>query len=246
MRVQLSVVAASLAAAAVLTFPPAAFALSDLVINVDCAGGNRIADALSRPNVLDRRMIIVVNGTCTENVTIERDDVTLKAGASGGGVSAAVTTRPAIAINGARRIALESLSVTGGLHGVHATNGAAVAIRGGSVRNAARNGVFAFQNSTAAIDACTIENHGENGIAVVNASSASLTGSVVRGNALYGVVLSRAGGAILGNYDAAGNVCCGNTIENNVFDGVLAADASSVHLYGNTIQANGTSNGRWG
>jgi hypothetical protein len=246
MRLQRSAITASLATAAILAWPTTASALKDLVIDVNCASGDRIARALDRPNVLDRRMIIVVNGTCTENVVIERDDVTLKAGTSGGGVTAADSSKPAVQVNGARRVAVEGLAVTGGLHGVQAIGGAAVAIRGAAIRNAVQNGVFAFNSSTATIDGSTIENHGNSGVAVVAASSATMTGSTVRGNSLYGVVAVRAGSVLLGNYDAAGTVCCGNLIENNVFDGVLLGDASGAHLYGNTIQGNGATNGRWG
>ena len=246
MKLQISTITASFATAAILAWPTAASALKDLVIDVNCASGDRIARALDRPNVLDRRMVIVVNGNCNENVTIERDDVTLKAGTSGGGVTAADSSKPAVQINGARRVAVEGLGLTGGLHGVQAIGGAVVAIRAAAIRNAVQNGVFVFGSSTATIDGSTIENHGNSGVAVVAASSATMTGSTVKGNALYGVAASRGGSVLLGNFDAAGTVCCGNLIENNVFDGVLAAEASAVHLYGNTIQGNGTTTGRFG
>lgn len=244
MRVQLSVVAASLATAAVLTFPPAAFALSDLVINVDCAGGNRIADALSRPNVLDRRMVIVVNGTCTENVTIERDDVTLKAGSSGGGV-AADGASPTILVRSARRVTLENLAVSGGIYGVLATDGAFVVVRGGSVRSAAQHGILADDGASVAVDQCTIESNGQTGI-LADGARARVVNSTLRGNGLSGIGAIRTGSAVLGGLDAANNVCCGNLIENNTFDGVTIADSSMAMLFGNTIQGNGTANGRFG
>jgi hypothetical protein len=246
MRLHISAVTASFVTAASIAWPTTALALKDLVIDVNCASGDRVTRALERPSVFDRRMVIVVNGTCTENVVIERDDVTLKAGTSGGGVTAADSSKPAVQVNGARRVAVEGLAVTGGLHGVQAIDGAAVAIRGAAIRSAVQNGAFVYNGSTATIDGSTIENHGSSGVAAVAASSATMTGSTVRGNALYGVVAARASSVLLGNFDVAGTVCCGNLIENNVFDGVLLGDASGAHLYGNTIQANGTTTNRYG
>jgi hypothetical protein len=245
MKLQISALTASLASAAILAWPTTASALKDLVIDVNCASGDRIGNALGRPSVFDRRLVLVINGACAENVTIERDDVTLKAGASGGGVSAAEATKSAILINGAKRVALEGIAVTGGLHGVHVTAGAAATLRGAAVRNAVRNGVLVNSSANAVVDGSTIELNGENGVAAVGAT-VTVTGSTLRANALYGVVAARVGSALVGNFDNVGNVCCGNLIENNTFDGVLAADASSVHLYGNTIQANGIATNRFG
>jgi parallel beta-helix repeat protein len=246
MRLQLSAITASLATAAILAWPTTASALKDLVIDVNCASGDRIARALDRPNVLDRRMVIVVNGTCNENVVIERDDVTLKAGTSGGGVSAADAANPAIHVNGARRILVENLNVVGGSHGVYVTSSGGATVRGSSVRNAALTGVQVEGGSSAVVDASTVENNGNSGVVAVAASTVALYGSTVRGNALYGVVASRAANITVGNIDAAGNVCCGNTIENNALDGVLVADGSTSILNGNTIQMNGTTVGRFG
>ncbi len=247
MRNQISGIAASLATAAVLGFPTTASALSDLVINVDCASGDRIAKALGRPNVLDRRMIIVVNGTCSENVVIERDDVVLKAGTSGGGVSASDAANPSILVNGARRVVLENLAVNGGHDGVRITGGAAASIRGGSIRNAAFIGVRVDSSSSVTVDGSAIEGHGQGGVTVVG-SSATVTGSTVRGNGFSGVASLSGAAIVLGRIDDAGNVCtaCGNTIESNRLDGLTVARAGSARLYGNVVQGNGTTTNRWG
>lgn len=245
MRLQISATTASFATAALLAWPTAASALKDLVIDVNCASGDRIERALDRINVLDRRMIIVINGTCSENVVIERDDVTLKAGGSGGGVSAADATKPAIQVNGARRVLLENLTVVGGLHGVHVTAAGAATVRNSVVRSAASNGVLVDGGSSALVDGCTVENNGGSGVAALRAGAA-VHGSTVRGNGLYGVLSANAASVRLGNIDSAGNVCCGSLVENNTFDGVLVADAAAALLYGSTIQGNGTTNSRWG
>lgn len=245
MRIVIPSTTAALAVAAALAWPTAASALTDLVVNVDCASGGRINQALSRPALFDRRLVVAVSGTCNENVVIERDDVTIRAQSTGGGVSGADPAKSAILINGARRVTLEGLSVVGGLHGVHVTGGAAATIRSSTVGTAARVGVLVDSGASAVIDGSTIDNNGETGVAAVGAG-VTITDSIVRLNRLYGVSASRTGLAILGKIDGAGNICCGNTIEDNTFDGVLVADSAVAYLFSNKILRNGTGNGRWG
>lgn len=246
MRIVIPSTTAALAVAAALAWPTAASALADLVVNVDCASGGRINQALNRPTVVDRRLVVVVSGTCTENVTIERDDVVLRAQGSGGGVSAADPSKPAIVINGARRVVLENLSVVGGLDAVQATGGASVAIRASAIRNGVQNGVRIESGSSAVVDGSTIEDNGEIGVLVRRSAGVTMTDSTVRRNALYGVAAVNSASASLGNIDRFGNICCGNVIEDNRFDGVVIADSSGAYLYGNTIRGNGVPTSRFG
>ena len=245
MRLHISTITASLASAAILAWPTTASALKDLVIDVNCASGDGIARALDRPNVLDRRMVIVVNGTCAENVVIERDDVTLKAAGSGGGVAPTNGASPAILVRSARRVTLENLAVSGGNYGILATDGAFVTVRGGSVRSAVQHGIVVDDGASLLVDQGTIETNGQTGI-FADGARARVVNSNIRGNGLSGVAAIRAGSAVLGSQDAAGNVCCGNLIESNTFDGVTIADSSMATLFGNTIQGNGATNGRFG
>ena len=245
MRIAIPNSTAALAVTTCLAWPTAASAVTDLVVNVDCASGENIARALSRTNVLDRRMIIVVSGTCTENVTIERDDVVLRVTSSGGGVSAANATNPAILINAARRVALENIAVSGGHDGVRITAGAAATIRSGSIRNAGFAGVRVDNSSSAVIDGSTIEGHGQYGVTAVG-STVTVTSSGIRGNGFSGVVSASGGALVLGQIDDAGNVCCGNTIENNRLDGVTVSRGATVRMYGNVVQGNGVATGRYG
>ena len=245
MRIVIANSSAAVAMAAFLSWPTSASALPDLVVNVNCDSGARISQAFGRPTLVDRRLVVLVSGTCNENVTIERDDVTLRAQNSGGGVNATDTSQSAILISGARRVTLEGLSVIGGLHGVHVVGGGSVAIRSSGIRNAARNGVFVDKGASATIDASTVENHGRTGV-VVDGAAAKMIGSFVRGNGFSGVTSTLGGSVTLGDFDSAGNVCCGNTIEGNTLDGVTIADNAVANLYGNTIQGNGTTTGRFG
>lgn len=245
MRTLIPTTTAAFAVAALLAVPNDAAALSDLVLNVDCANGQTIVQALKRPTVFERRLVIVVQGTCTENVMIERDDIVLRAHPAGGGVNAADAAKSAIDINGAKRVALEGLSVAGGRHGVRATGGASVAIQGGAVRDAVLNGIYVVGGASASVDGSTIENNGRTGV-VAEGARITLTNSSVRANQFSGVTAFMSGQVQLGNVDDAGVVCCGSTIAENRLDGVTVADSASALLYDNKIQGNGSSTNRWG
>jgi Right handed beta helix region len=245
MRVMTVNTTAALAVAACLAWPTSASAVPDLVVNVDCTRGAGINRALDRPAPVDRRLVVIVSGTCTENVTIERDDVVLRAHASGGGVNAADSAKSAIDINSAKRVALEGLTVVGGRLGVNATGGASVAIRGGAVRDAVWSGIYVGGGASASVDGSAVENHGGPGVLVEGASLA-LTNSTVRANQYSGVSVTRGAHARLGATDDAGVVCCGNTIQDNRIDGVTLADSASALLYGNIIQGNGKPTNRFG
>lgn len=79
---------------------------SDKSVTVDCSPTDKISDALTNAPP-GGRYIITVEGTCVENVTITRDDVTLQGGSG--------TVMGQIKIDGARRIEIGGLDVTGGI-----------------------------------------------------------------------------------------------------------------------------------
>ena len=77
----------------------------DKEVMVDCTVGS-ISDVLKNAPVAGR-LIITVEGTCTEDINITRDDVTLRGGSG--------EVMGQISIDGARRIEIEGLRVTGGI-----------------------------------------------------------------------------------------------------------------------------------
>jgi parallel beta-helix repeat protein len=222
----------------------AGFALAEpikpLEIDVDCAKGESMGDALERPAIFERRIVVTVKGTCAENVVIERDDVTLLADAAGGGIDATDATRPAILVNGARRARIEGLSIRGGLYGVRVTGSGAARIVDVRVREAAEDGIRVDGSSSAEIDDSTVESNAQAGITV--RASATVRGSTVRNNGLSGVTAHRGGYVFLGGTQGTA-ICCGNLIENNGFDGVTVADTAGAILFGNTIRGNGRGGG---
>jgi hypothetical protein len=78
----------------------------DEEVMVDCSAGDTIADVLLNAGP-SGRLTITVEGTCVEDVTITRDDVTLQGGSG--------TVMGHIKIEGARRIEIEGLMLPVGI-----------------------------------------------------------------------------------------------------------------------------------
>ena len=227
---------------------PAAFAMhtdKNKIISVNCDSGRQLGDALERHDHAGRGLTIVVSGICAENLTIERDDVVLRADPSGGTISAPDAGRPAILVDGARHVTIEGLNVQGGRDGVLFTGAAMGMLRVVTVRNATRDGVRIERGSTVTVDASLFEDNGRAG-ASVDASRATITSSTSRGNAYYGVFLFAGASAVLGAHGDAGGVCCGNSVVNNRSDGVLVVAGSVADLFGNDISNNGAPVNRFG
>ena len=189
-------------------------------MSVDCDVGETVQGALKRART--QAMVVTIKGRCAEHVTIERDDVVLQAHQAGGEIDGPDRTRAVVRINGARRVGIDGLAIRNGLHGVELTGAAAATLARVSVSGAARNGI------------------------ALSGAHVSVTDSVVRANNFSGIAIARGSNAELGAIGVDGVVCCGNTIENNVLDGVSITDNSNAVLFGNTIENNGVSTSRGG
>jgi parallel beta-helix repeat protein len=152
--------------------PGIALAERDSVI-VDCAGGRSIQDALGKKNP-DRPLTVVVRGACAEDVTIERDDVTL--GGDGGSITGGVT------INGARRVVVAGLAITNPAgDGVTVTNGGSATISDNHIDDNAGYGIFVRHASFAIVNNNTMLRNGIINPTNVDASGIGVSlGSMVR------------------------------------------------------------------
>jgi hypothetical protein len=100
---------------------------------VDCARGESIQRHIDRRNP-DHALTLIIRGTCAENVTISRDDVTL--------VGEGGTVNGTISIVGARRVLIRTLAVsspTGA--GISGTGNAAFTVEDSSLERNATDGV---------------------------------------------------------------------------------------------------------
>ncbi len=207
-------------------------------VTVDCGAGQTITQALQ--GISGSPLTVTVRGTCNENVTITRNDVTLRGESPTATITGSNPASDTIRIDGAQRVLLDTLIVNGGRDGVGGTRGASFTVLGSTIQHAGNYGIMVGENSQAAIDDNLVENSAIDGIRVIGNSSANITNSTVRWSGQFGINIQEGSSARIGFTYAQGRG--GNTIEGNSRDGIQVYMTSSAVLYGNTIQGNCTLN----
>jgi parallel beta-helix repeat protein len=129
-------------------------AVADQPITVDCSNGETIGEVLSGKAHKDKPLVLMIRGTCHENVTVGRDDVALEGDVPGAAIFGSVT------IDAARRVSVSRLSVT----------------------NPAGDGISVENGASATVRDSTIAENGGHGIAVLNASFAIVERNILSGN----------------------------------------------------------------
>lgn len=205
-----------------------AFAMDAITLPVDCGHGQTITKALNFTDLLHRPLVLVVRGTCNENVTIDRDDVTLqgdpRTGATINGPSAgsAITVR-------ASRVILDRLTVRGGNpSGIALLGRSDVDISNCDVQGAVSHGINVAGNSSVNITNCSIQYNGRSGVGIPQGSVA-ITNSQIAFNSGNGV-------RVRGNSSLT---VTGGAISSNAWSGIDMESGSGV-IGGATITANGT------
>ncbi len=143
--------------------------------DVDCAGGDTISAALqaATPAV---PILIRVQGLCPEDVTIERDDVTIK-GVNPGPVDGIIG---GITVLGGSRINLTNLVIRDGSGiGVLGLKNSSLMLTHLSISGHAEAGIFLTQNSSAVIDSTDVSNPpaGLNALGLSDGADARITDS---------------------------------------------------------------------
>lgn len=195
---------------------------------VDCAGGRRLAAALRLPS--GRQLTVMVRGTCNESVTITRDDVTLRgeSPAAGSGVNGTIV------IDGARRVLVENLTISGPGIGIHGIHGAAFTVRSSVIQDTVGAGVV-LQGARATIDANTVQRTGGAGVNLDNAE-AIITGNTIDAIRGAGIQVTNASAAKIGLTEAG--TPAGNAIRNGTGNGVMITNGSVALLRSNTVELN--------
>ncbi len=202
------------------------------VKKVNCTKGQTIAHALQGLDFIS--ITIQVKGTCSENVEIVRDDVTLKADPLGGTVIGPDPNVPTIIVRGFRTV-IDGLTVSGGANGI-VVRGSAT-IRNCTVQNACTNGMVFFHGGNGTVDHCTVQSNGGHGV-VIEGGSATVINSAISSNPNTGINVSLAGSARIGITDQT--QYAGNTISNNQGSGILISNSAGAFIGGNTVSGNGT------
>lgn len=162
-------------------------------------------------------LTITVRGLCTEDVLMLSDDITLRGeapdgsdGISGGGIT----------VRGARRVVIDSLTVTGSPgNGIQAEDGASMTVSNSYITDSGAQGIWVTRGSNAQIDGNTVTGSGLWGIIVTDSSTALLkSNTITQTNPRAAVEASRHGSIRL---------IGGNTITNT--NG--AANATAVESF---------------
>ena len=211
--------------------PPGA-AGPPLALTVDCGGGQSIANALANNG---GPLIITVQGTCNEHVTIARDDVSLVAG-PGGAVHGPDPNTGTIRVTG-DRVVIDGLTVTGGRNGIQATGSSQLVVRNCTVTSG-RSGIGYFDGANGTVDNCNLQGNPRDGI-VLDRGTASISNSTVSGSGRFGINVFNGSATIAG-----GNVITANTVNGvqvnlstvEMFAGVTANQITNNGVQGLNVQ----------
>lgn len=215
---------------------------------VNCDRGKSIQRALdrARPGATIR-----VRGTCTEAVTIGKDNQVLS-GVDGASITAPDTSTATITAEG-RKVVIENLTVSGGNPAISVENGGSAVIRNNHVTRSGRNGIevvasgyariedniiggateadgnagigiFVARAASTDIDRNDIQNNVNDGILVNTNGFAMVRDNIISNNGRQGVLVNRGGGVYLGSFVTGGS----NTIEKNSRAGLFCSGYSHV------------------
>ena len=192
----------------------------DKEVIVDCTAGT-ISDALAEAPP-GGRLIITVEGTCVENVTITRDDVTVQGGS--GEVNGRIT------IDGARRVVIDGLTVSGDLHGILALGNATVTVQNSIIEGNGLSGIAVRFGAFALIENNTIRNNGECEILASDSGQVNMLNNEIVSNFANADICS----AVAGYRDARIRMLGGNMVTQTTGSG-SAVDISN----GSTFRQDG-------
>jgi nitrous oxidase accessory protein NosD len=187
--------------------------LSAATVNVDCDAGASIGSILGSVAPGD---IILVQGTCRENVLIHSEVLRITLDGQGKTtIDALDARRPAVQVLG-REVTIKGFTVTGGTFGIAINRGATGTIDRNIVRNAAISGLEVSHNGFARIVNNTVEGNHQEGILILGSASVHI--------------------GIIGTDD---QIPGPNIVKDNGRDGIQVLRASTARIVGNTISGNG-------
>jgi len=213
----------------------------EAVVHVDCTKGQHVRPKLKADKV------IVVKGTCTENLVIDVDDVTITTDGTTPAVLAALDpSQPTILLDGAHRVVIDGvipngITVSGGNFGIAATRGSTIDVANCHVTGASNSGIISSTNSTVAVDACSVMGNG-NGIVAANTASAFVTNTTVGSNTASGIIATRSSYVRVGQDRGGTTVVKSVTVSGNAGTGIVIAEGSSGNVVGGTVEASGVNN----
>ena len=134
---------------------------------IDCAAGNSIQYQIDTRNP-EKSLTLLIRGICSQNVLVNRDDVTL----AGESPLAADKVAGTITILGAKRVLIRNLTVSSpnGV-GIEAIENAALKIEDSKIENNGTDGVFVRSGAHATIRRTSLSHNGQAGASTWAAAS---------------------------------------------------------------------------
>lgn len=212
-----------------------AFADDTRTVEVNCGGNKSINDVLASSSVDKKRLEIVVRGTCTESVRIDRDDVTVRADAGGGGIHGPDANTNTVLVTGGR-VTLEGLTISGGRSGVVGQGASNLTVRNATVQSTGRNGIVYLGGSSGTIDHCVLQSNPRDGVSVDTATITIINSDIVK-NGRFGVLLAIGASARIGVNTR--NEAARNTITLNGNTGINLGTGAMALIAANQITNNG-------
>lgn len=223
-------------------------------VNVDCATGGSVSQALAAGAAQ-----IIIRGQCTESVTINRDDVTLRGDAAvGGTIHGPDANTNTVTVTGSR-VTIEALTVSGGRNGITGIGASNLTVRNCTVRSTGRSGIIYANGSSGTVDGCIVQFNAINGVGADSVSQLAILNSNISNNARNGVSASSLASVRIGfteRFAAAGNtisdnggsginvsggavaLAAMNQITRNRSFGIAVFQATATIVGGNTISDN--------
>lgn len=188
------------------------------------------------------RVIVVIEGTCHENVTIHRGDVTLRGNDPGsskiiGVAEADRYDESPVTVEAPGRIEIENITLAGGTSSGIAVVASRVELRNCILENNGLNGAALIGGGLLRIDNCTARNNVKAGVYAQGGGIAEITNSTIDSNGTNGVVVGRGSRALIGKNLM--NEPGATTIRGNAEVAVLASDNGSVDLANSTVESAG-------
>jgi parallel beta-helix repeat protein len=204
-------------------------------IIVNCAAGAKLQTAINAALAGD---VIVVQGTCTENVSIPDEAVRLTIDGQGSGVIRATSaTATAMQVLG-RNITITRLTITGGRSAIGVLRGGSALIDGNTIQQTTGSGIVVHQNGHARIVNNTIQFNPLNGISVQEGSVARI-GFLDNAGPILGNVIQHNGAAGIAVVRGSSATILGNVLSENDGSGVSVTGTSHALVSGNRIDHNG-------
>ena len=205
---------------------------------VRCDKGKTIRDALAHHN---GPVTLKIIGVCDEHVVVDRNDVSLIAGAPGAGIHGPDPSTNTVQVTGDRFV-LDGLAVTGGRNAIAISGGGRAMLRNCSARGGGTGiiggiGIVFFQGANGTIDACEASGNPADGL-LLDAAIATIVNSAFVGNGRAGILVFHGSTARIGMTNAF--VAAPNTITGNGSAGIHVTLNSFALVVGNTLSGNGT------